>query len=621
MWLINHPDFNERPATVEEFLGPGYLDVDAMIRPGVKEAMKEIFEGSDDGRRIAAYERAIFTGAIGIGKTTLASLVIPYMVHWVLCLRDPQKYYGLLPGSRIAFMQMSTSEDHAREVIFSDIKARIDTSQWFQKFMYDPKWQKQLHFPRDIWVLPGDSAETTFEGYNILGGILDEADSHKVTKERDYAQQGYNTIESRILSRFVDNSSPTASGHRGFILVIGQMKSATGFAHNIYNEMMQDEKAKVVRMTIWESFGWEKYTFPDGTRNSFFYDIKRKQIIPNAAAAYVKDGEHIIEIPNSYLHDFKMNPEKALRDLAGIPPTAQDPFISQGFKIEDAQARHIDKYGATPPVSDSCIRPEFHPNFRKLPGDNNKRVAHLDIAYSAEGDAAGIAIGHISELLLLEDDSIVPFITFDCFIRVKAPPGGEVDIAGLRKYLFDFRYDLGFNLHKVTMDTFQSVETRQQLNKRKIITDTVSVDRQKLPYEDLREALYEDRISIPPYITELAPGSIEKVDIIQRELLGLQDVGTKIDHPKNGSKDVTDGMAAVVHVLMSDPVYRRGVVSPRLKNARPRDEKQSVSDLLSEFDRPTSQLPDLQGMSPLSSGGTARLPVGGISIPPRLRNR
>jgi dephospho-CoA kinase len=28
---------------------------------------------------------AMITGGIGIGKTTVASIVLPYLAHWVLC--------------------------------------------------------------------------------------------------------------------------------------------------------------------------------------------------------------------------------------------------------------------------------------------------------------------------------------------------------------------------------------------------------------------------------------------------------------------------------------------------------------------------------------------------------
>jgi hypothetical protein len=238
-WLAKNPAFERRPATIEEFLRAPYLDIYDRVRPGLREAFIDIFGTVVRTERIADVERAMFTGGIGIGKTTFASIALPYMAHWVLCLRDPQEFYNLIPGSRIAFMQMSTSGKQAREVIFGDIKARIKHSRWFvENFPYDDNFTNQIRFPKDIWIIPGDSGETTFEGYNILGGVLDEMDSHKQTEEKDYADVGYNTIESRIASRFVDNTDPEREGHRGLILCIGQMKKAHGFAARKYKEFL-----------------------------------------------------------------------------------------------------------------------------------------------------------------------------------------------------------------------------------------------------------------------------------------------------------------------------------------------------------------------------------------------
>src|SRR5688500_1799774 len=123
-WLQDNPEFEERPATIEEFLGADYLDAERWVRRGVREALIEIFGTEVTRHRLARVKRAMFTGAIGIGKTTFASIALPYMAHWVLCLKDPCEFFNLMPGSRIAFMQMSTSEDQAAEVVFGDIKAR-----------------------------------------------------------------------------------------------------------------------------------------------------------------------------------------------------------------------------------------------------------------------------------------------------------------------------------------------------------------------------------------------------------------------------------------------------------------------------------------------------------------
>lgn len=376
-FLEKYPHFEERPASIIEFLGPNYLDIEDGMRDGLKDALIEIFGKVSNGEKISIKREAMFTGGIGIGKTTFASIVIPYMLHWVLCLRNPQKFFGLLPGSRIAFMQMSTSDSQAKEVLFGDIKARIDHGKWFQKSGYlpDPKWTSQLRFTaKDLWVLPGNSKETTFEGYNILGGILDEMDSHQVTEQKDYADVGWDTIHERIYSRFQD---------RGLQIAIGQMKKNVGFAAKKMKEMLENPEAYVARMTIWQSFGWGAYLNSDGTHDSFWYDIKRKTVVPNGVVELIDKSESIIEIPNVYKRGFEMHPEKALRDQAGIPPATGDPFISMVDLVEECSERWAESHpGCESPVNDDPIMPKFQKGWRAT--DSLKRVLHLDIAYCTD---------------------------------------------------------------------------------------------------------------------------------------------------------------------------------------------------------------------------------------------
>src|ERR1700712_4464507 len=84
-WLQKNPAFERRPATIREFLDAPYLDITSRVRAGLITALEEIFGSEVQSERIAHFERAMFTGAIGIGKTTFASIALPYMAHWVLC--------------------------------------------------------------------------------------------------------------------------------------------------------------------------------------------------------------------------------------------------------------------------------------------------------------------------------------------------------------------------------------------------------------------------------------------------------------------------------------------------------------------------------------------------------
>lgn len=619
-WLQDNPAFEERPATITEFLGEDYLNIEKKVRPGLKEALVKIFGEVVSGKRIASVERAMVTGAIGIGKTTFASIALPYMAHWVLCLKDPQEFFELLPGSRIAFMQMSTSEDQAKEVVFGDIKARIQHSSWFvNNHPHDPKFTNQIRFDKDIWILPGDSSETTFEGYNILAGILDEMDSHKVTKDKDYAEQGFDTIHSRISSRFIDEET---DGHKGLLICIGQMKKSSGFAAKKYEELLGDDRAYVVRQAIWESLGWHRFLNKDGTRNSFFYDTRRKQIIP-AGVAGVVTNPNIIEIPNAYRKNFENNPEKALKDLAGIPPAVNDPFISLADKVDTCVTKWKERVGDESPVDDSPTRPQFKPWFTSN-GDPRKRALHLDIAYSAEGDAAGIAMGHVPELVEIDGED-KPYIVLDCLIRVKAAPGTEIMLSDLRRYIYDLRYELGFKIKDVTMDGFQSTDTQQQLRKRKFTVNQLSVDKSTLPYEDLREAIYEERLEFPPYLTYLNKGDSKRVEIAVQELLQLQDDGKKIDHPVGGSKDIADAMAGVCTTLMGDRQYRKRVTS-LAEHRRRREMLATGTDGTLDYRTDKTDRPGMDSLVLPSLGSIGlQAPVPptsgdmGLTIPSRLR--
>jgi hypothetical protein len=620
-WLLAHPHFDQKPASIREFVGPGYLDIEDKVRPGLLEAFIDIFGEEVNGERIASFERAMLTGAIGIGKTTFASIALPYMAHWVLCLKDPQDYFGLLPGSRIAFMQMSTSEKQAIEVVFGDIFARIKHSAWFvENYPYDDKYTKQIRFSqKDIWILPGDSLETSFEGYNILGGILDEMDSHKITRDKDYADVGYDAIHNRIASRFPVNDSADDDeaevGHRGLLLCIGQMKKGNGFAARKYREFMGDKMSYVVRMTIWESFGWDRYTRADGTRKSFWYDTKRKSIVPAAMVGIVKNV-NMIEIPSVYRKQFEDSPEKALRDLAGIPPTTADAFISMVDRIDEARDRWITRNGEESPVDDNPTSPQFAAWFLGT-GDPRRRHMHIDLATSGDGDALGMAMGHVHSLVD-RDDELKPYIVIDFLLRIKAMPGQQILLSDVRRIIFNLKEDRKFRLVSVSLDGFQSTDTMQTLRKKRYKVDYMSVDKTMLPYEDLREAIYDRRIEFPPYKTYLKKGDTELVEIGVKELSELQDTGRKVDHPANGSKDVADAMAGVCYALMGDRSYRRGVTS---ESSPP--EGSDDDDFGTYTASPQSALTfnpgvglGLQAPIPPNVGGLL-----GLAIPDRLQNR
>ena len=80
-WLAANPAFDERPATFLEFLGADYLNIEAGVRGAIKRELSEIIGHEVSGKRITKWSLAMITGGIGIGKTTIASIVLPYLTH------------------------------------------------------------------------------------------------------------------------------------------------------------------------------------------------------------------------------------------------------------------------------------------------------------------------------------------------------------------------------------------------------------------------------------------------------------------------------------------------------------------------------------------------------------
>lgn len=496
-WLLQNPQFREKPVDINTFVySEFYLNLPAkQVRPRIMKILGEIFSGILDEKK---YNEAIVVGAIGTGKSFVSSICMTYLLYILGCFIDPQKFFGLAPGSSIQLMNMSINEKQARAVMFGDIKARIDNSPWFKnRFMYDTNVQSELKFPRKIYIIPGNSQETFFEGYNIFGGVIDEADSHVRTPDKDCAEEGYNAIIKRMTSRF---------GNRGLLMVIGSPKSKHGFLVNKYNETEKDKRVFRDWIPYWES--------------------------PSPSMHY--SGETFeyrgLDIPIEHKPDWDRNPEKAMRDLAAVPSEAVEPFFAWSEKIEE---------NANPDRMSPVLPTKRWKNDFKCT-DGKPRVCHIDLGINRnKGDACGFACGCIDKWIL-QDGENVPIIKIDLMERLTAVPGSEIMIADVRQRVYEL-IKRGFNIIQVTFDGWQSTESIQQLKKRKIESDVLSVDKDTVAYEALKEAIYEDRLDYyyyKPFIEECQ--QLELVD------------GNKVDHRPKGSKDVSDAVAGVVFNLMNN---------------------------------------------------------------------
>lgn len=264
-------DYEEIPVDILTFINDEeYFGQGDRVYPEVKTILDDIFEGN--------YDEAVLICGIGAGKTTLAAIAITYMIYRVACLKDPQKHYGLIKDSWIAFALASRNRQLAKDIIFTSVKSIVDNCKWFgRNCPTDPSIHSVLRFPKKkCAIIPGSSSAESYLGYNLLGGVIDEASwldeiqrsirGMGITIKYDAAEEIYNAMHSRIKSRFLS---------KGLIIMISSPRYIDDFLERKYREARESPEIIYARRApVWEIKPKEFYS-----GKTFRYNIKTHKII------------------------------------------------------------------------------------------------------------------------------------------------------------------------------------------------------------------------------------------------------------------------------------------------------------------------------------------------------
>jgi hypothetical protein len=118
-------------------------------------------------------------------------------------------------------------------------------------------------------------------------------------------------------------------------------------------------------------------------------------------------------------------------------------------------------------------------------------------------------------------------------VRFWTPTASKsVDFTEVKDYIISLKQK-GFNLKLVTFDRWNSHDMMQQLKANGINTELLSVA--KKHYEDLSLCLTEERLLGP------------HIQLLIDELLQLRILKDKVDHPRKGSKDLSDAVCGAVY--------------------------------------------------------------------------
>lgn len=504
-FLIEHPEYEHRPVGIREFITSAvYLDAASDCWPAVLGDLEDIFNRPVTDLKISDYLEIIRKMGYGSGKGFRITFAFCYVLYRLQCFKDPQRAYSQAAGSTIALVNAAVTGDHAKKIIFGDISERIERSPWFQaNCRPDPNIKSELRFPKNIVIFPGSSSEVAPVGYNIFFFALDEAAFLKETAVRDAARNIYETGRKRIKSRF---------GDQGVCAAISSPSHVDNFIEQKCEEALTDPTISAKEGPTWENKPADLASIARGE----FFELQHPRT------------REVVKIPNIYAADFKKNPQASWRDFGAVASAALDPYFSE--QETDRLAQAMERGRVVKRWADmNLIRGAIY---------------HFHIDLGLVRDACGLVGGREDNEKLIVELCLRIVCSrraaeldrkgqqYDLVIGEK-----EVQIEEVRNIIFGLQ-EMGFTIGCVSMDGFQSVDTRQQFEKRGIPSMLVSVDRDTSAYDTLKSLINTDRFETVNHAHALK----------EAKSLELKK-GKKVDHAPGSSKDLMDGYAGIAKTL------------------------------------------------------------------------
>ncbi|MET0465278.1 MAG: hypothetical protein ABW007_19105 [Chitinophagaceae bacterium] len=555
-----------KPVGIEEFItSPSFLNQKIVYdanpdTPGEKtgvyaEVLRHAIQIIEEDPR-----EVLFMGAIGTAKTSLAQILTLYDLYLLSTYKHPQAFLGVLPGSPVLFACMNRTAGLAESVTYKKLRNIASRSPYFTStWAYNQRRESAMVFPNNIRIQPFAADSEQVLGEDIIGAIVDElnfmsyVEKSKQTKDEsgiyDQAKEVYRKLIRRRASRFIGLKA-------GRICLVSSKSHADDFTEIREKEIEQirAEGKSTHKAYIYKNAHWE--IRPDSVvaaepRFSVVVGDMRTQTRILGRNERAPSDMQIIQVPESYRDLFVNDPEGSLRDFAGVSSRGTNSYYKNAEDVW-RMVKGWAELEMVSPFMQNTINfeqgsPDVNPDYQ-VPFPEYPRALHIDLSESkcSTGISCGFTLGTVpikttvekadGTLSVITED--MPFVVYDFHLEVIPPKVGQIEIAVIRQWVYMLRDELGLPIDIVTTDQFQSTDTRQILFNRGFRVDKVSVEDLEL-HKDFRSALSQGRVAGPEHhkafdeLLKLIP------DYKKR----------KIDHPANGSKDVSDAMLGVFTVL------------------------------------------------------------------------
>lgn len=553
---ILYEDYEEIPVDIETFLyepkylGRGLVNSEGKMTvfPYWIKTLKKLFP---DPLQPSAYNTLALSGAIGLGKSFVATICLLYELYRMMCLKDPYLHYGLQPIDKITFAFLNITLDAAKGVAWSKCQELLQSSDWFMsKGTLSKSDSPQWIPPKGIELICGSKSGHIL-GRAVYACFVDEVSfqpTQDIEKQKAKAKAIVNTASVRMQSRFMKGTkNPT-------LLVLASSKRT----ENSYMEtFIADKRKKDSKTTlVIDEPQWvirtdkdSKYKFKVAVGNKFL----NSEVIPLNASEdtinmYRKRGFTIMDVPMGYYEAFMDDIDTALTDIAGISTTNAFKFISGSRWSETFSDKYINPF--TKEIleignakDDTAQYYDFFDD-SKVPSSLRSKPLFIHLDMSLSGDRTGIAGTWIIGKTPHQDgvpDAKELYFQLAFSVAIKAPKGHEISFEKNRQFIRWLKQK-GFCIKGISSDTYQSADLKQTLISEGYSYSTISVDRVNNhvcePYQYFRSTIYEKRIDT--YDTK----------VLTEEIINLErDSNGKVDHPMGGtvgSKDIADAVCGSV---------------------------------------------------------------------------
>ena len=507
--------------------------------PELKYQIAEHILGKDPTKWNTEYQEIYLQAGKGAGKNFFVARLLVYIGYWLLCLNNPQKFFGLAEGTAIDLANVSVNANQAKEVFFREFTSVIlrttnplTGNNWFAEHGMDLREEMDIQTSKVIFSLPHrknivayslNAERYTGEGKNLLVVIFDEVGAFRFSKAADL----YDSLESTGRSRF---------GKFRKMVLISYKYHDNDFMQYIWKEAQKKQRKKGHHCGILLLGPYATWELNPNTRKEDYADEyernpQRAQRIYECKGSSSEEKYFNPDLVEKAINTKRINPVKnfvlTVRDLKKLQ-------FHDWFRGNWVYEIEIEK---NPEVKNSLI--SLHSNARYH--------VHVDLAKGQEGgDCAGFALAH----------KITPpegpyQIYIDLMLQIKGRNGRPINFEEIRQFIYYLTTNLGFNIKLISLDGYQSEDFIQIVKSKGYEAKLVSVDRNIAPYETFQDLLYQQRINFYNH------------PVLIRELKELEEINGKVDHPEKsmlrdlqegddrGSKDVADAVVGVTYTLVT----------------------------------------------------------------------